>query len=158
MRMKLNLLYHYIYCHISVGTYIQQKTVDTWRICSLMIWFLQIECLQLEMLWDCIAHLKIPAFTRGKQQLHQHDVTYSGRLAAVEIHVEWVISLVRNEFTILQSTIPISLSQCAAPGELISLYKMVSVCSALCNICPAVVSCNSMGVKLCYLIKNSIKM
>ena len=85
------------------------------------------------------AHLKIPAFTRGKKQLHPSELEYSRGIAAVRIHVERVIGLVRNKYTILQSTIPISLCQTATPGELISLDKMVRVCCALCNICQSVV-------------------
>ena len=85
------------------------------------------------------AHLKIPAFTRGKKQLHPSELEYSRGIAAVRIHVERVIGLVRNKYTILQSTIPISLCQTATPGELTSLDKMVRVCCALCNICQSVV-------------------
>lgn len=85
------------------------------------------------------AHLKISAFTRGKKQLHPSELEYSRGLAAVRIHVERVIGLVRNKYTILQSTIPISLCQTATPGELTSLDKMVRVCCALCNICQSVV-------------------
>ncbi|KAK0134185.1 hypothetical protein N1851_030248 [Merluccius polli] len=85
------------------------------------------------------AQLKIPAFTRGKQQLHPNEVEYSRGLSAVRIHVERVIGLVRNKYTILQSTIPISLCQTATPGEPTSLDKMVRVCCALRNICPSVV-------------------
>lgn len=85
------------------------------------------------------AHLKIPAFTKGKQQLHPSELETTRGLAAVRIHVERVIGLVRNKYTILQSTIPISLCQTTTPGELTSLDKMVRVCCALCNICPSVV-------------------
>uniref|UniRef100_A0A667XA43 DDE Tnp4 domain-containing protein n=1 Tax=Myripristis murdjan TaxID=586833 RepID=A0A667XA43_9TELE len=80
------------------------------------------------------AHLKIPAFTKGKQQLHPSELETTRGLAAVRIHVERVIGLVRNKYTILQSTIPISLCQVTTPGELTSLDKMVTVCCALCNI------------------------
>ncbi|XP_077080745.1 uncharacterized protein LOC143733085 [Siphateles boraxobius] len=85
------------------------------------------------------AHLKLPAFTKGKQQLHPSELESTRGLAAVRIHVERVIGLVRNKYTILQSTIPISLCQTTTPGELTSLDKMVRVCCALCNICPSVV-------------------
>ncbi|XP_041868471.1 uncharacterized protein LOC121657151 [Melanotaenia boesemani] len=85
------------------------------------------------------AHLKIPAFTKGKQQLHPSELEDSRGLAAVRIHVERVIGLVRNKYTILQSTIPISLCQTSTEGNLTSLDKIVRVCCSLCNICPSVV-------------------
>lgn len=85
------------------------------------------------------AQLKIPAFTKGKQQLHPLELEATRGLAAVRIHVERVIGLVRNKYTILQTTIPLSLCQAAAQGQPTSLDKMVTVCCALCNICPSVV-------------------
>ena len=81
------------------------------------------------------AQLKIPAFTRGKPQLHPCEFESTRGLAAVRIHVERVIGLVRNKYTIIQSTIPISLCKTTTPGELPSVDKMVRVCCALCNIC-----------------------
>ena len=85
------------------------------------------------------AQIKIPAFTKGKKQLHPCELETTRGLAAVRIHVERVIGLVRNKYTILQGTIPISLCQTATPGQPTSLDKMVRVCCALCNICPSVV-------------------
>ena len=85
------------------------------------------------------AQLKIPAFTKGKQQLHPLELESTRGLAAVRIHVERVIGLVRNKYTILQSTIPLSLCQAATQGQPTSLDKMVTVCCALCNVCPSVV-------------------
>ena len=85
------------------------------------------------------AQFKIPAFTKGKQQLHPLEPEATRGLAAVRIHVERVNGLVRNKYTILQTTIPLSLCQAAAQGQPTSLDKMVKVCCALCNICPSVV-------------------
>lgn len=84
------------------------------------------------------AQLKIPAFTKGKQLLHSEEIESSRGLAAVRIHVERIIGLVRNKYTILQGTIPISLCY-SAPDGLTPLDKMVRVCCALCNLCPPVV-------------------
>lgn len=50
--------------------------------------------------------LKIPAFTKGKQQMHPLELEATRGLAAVRIHVERVIGLVRNKYTILQ-TVPL---------------------------------------------------
>uniref|UniRef100_A0A671NQ74 DDE Tnp4 domain-containing protein n=2 Tax=Sinocyclocheilus anshuiensis TaxID=1608454 RepID=A0A671NQ74_9TELE len=85
------------------------------------------------------AQLKIPAFTKGKQQLHPLELEATRGLAAVRIHVERVIGLVRNKYTVLQTTMPLSLCQGATKGQPTSLDKMVTVCCALCNICPSVV-------------------
>lgn len=85
------------------------------------------------------AQLKIPAFIKGKQQLHPLELEAARGLAAVRIHVEGVIGLVRNKYTILQTTMPLSLCQGATKGQPTSLDKMVTVCCALCNICPSVV-------------------
>ncbi|XP_047238272.1 uncharacterized protein LOC124878391 [Girardinichthys multiradiatus] len=84
------------------------------------------------------AQLKIPAFTKGKAQLHPEEIESSRGLAAVGIHVERIIGLVRNKYTILQGTIPISLC-CSASDGLTPLDKMVKVCCTLSNLCPPVV-------------------
>ena len=47
------------------------------------------------------AKLEIPAFTRGKTQLSQHEVEVSKQLSMVRIHVERVICLLKNKYTIL---------------------------------------------------------
>lgn len=51
------------------------------------------------------ATLEIPAFTRGKKQLSQRDVEMSKKLSQVRIHVERVIGLLKNKYTILQGRI-----------------------------------------------------
>ena len=53
------------------------------------------------------AKLKIPAFTRGKTQLTQKEVETSQQLSRVRIHVERVIGLMKNKFTILKGPIPV---------------------------------------------------
>ena len=53
--------------------------------------------------------LAIPVFTRGKSQLNQKEVEFSQRLARVRIHVERVIGLMKNKYTLLQGTLPICL-------------------------------------------------
>ncbi|KAK0151943.1 THAP domain-containing protein 4 [Merluccius polli] len=85
------------------------------------------------------AQLKIPAFTKGKAQMHPLELEATRGLAAVRIHVERVIGLVRNKYTILQTTIPLTLCQASSHGEPTSIDKIVTVCCALCNVCPSVV-------------------
>ncbi|KAK0149998.1 THAP domain-containing protein 4 [Merluccius polli] len=85
------------------------------------------------------AQLKIPAFTKGKAQMHPLELEATRGLAAVRIHVERVIGLVRNKYTILQTTIPLTLCQASSHGEPTSIDKIVTVCCALCNVCPSIV-------------------
>ena len=51
--------------------------------------------------------LKIPKFTKGKEQLPAKDVHDSRRLSNVRIHVERVIGQLKK-FRILQNTIPLT--------------------------------------------------
>ena len=54
------------------------------------------------------AHLKIPAFTRGKPQLSAANVDTSRQISNIRIHVERVIGAIKK-FRILQNTIPLLL-------------------------------------------------
>ena len=54
------------------------------------------------------AKLIIPSFTRGKKQLSLEDVERSKQLSQVRIHVERVIGLLKNKFTILKGPIPVN--------------------------------------------------
>jgi hypothetical protein len=81
--------------------------------------------------------LKIPAFTKGKQQLSSLEIESTRGLASVRIHVERVIGLVRQKYTMLQGTVPISLLDC--DGDLMALDKIVRVACALTNVCGSVV-------------------
>ena len=55
------------------------------------------------------AKLVIPSFTRGKKQLSMQEVEYSKRITKVRIHVERVIGLLKNKYTILQNILPVTL-------------------------------------------------
>ena len=86
--------------------------------------------------------LAIPAFTRGKSQLTQREVEFSQRLARVRIHVERVIGLMKNKYTILQGTLPVSLVKHKdkdSHSELANVDKILIACAALTNLCPSVV-------------------
>ena len=88
------------------------------------------------------ATLHIPAFTRGKNQLSAVEVEETRSLANVRIHIERVIGLVRQKFSILQDALPISyvIKRANEPCPLID--RIVRVCCALCNVCDSVVPFN----------------
>ena len=86
------------------------------------------------------AKLEIPAFTRGKKQLSQKDVEISQQLSAVRIHVERVIGLLKNRYTILKGPIPVSLLKHKGDTDIANIDKLLIVCSALTNLNKSVVA------------------
>ena len=86
------------------------------------------------------AEIKLPASTRGKKQLSNTAVETSRQLARVRIHVERVIVVVRQKYTILQSTLPINFIMCSKEQNTSAIDKVVKICYALCNCCKSVVS------------------
>ena len=87
------------------------------------------------------AEVKIPPFTKGKKQLSKLEVDTARRLAQVRIHVERVIGLVRQKYSILQSTLPINMIKCDG-DDLSAVDKIVKTCCALCNCCDSVIPFN----------------
>ena len=49
---------------------------------------------------------KTPPFTKGKKQLEKLEVDWSPELSIVHIHVERVISILKQKYTILQGVLP----------------------------------------------------
>ena len=89
------------------------------------------------------AEVKIPAFTRGKSQLCPVDVETTRNIGAhVRIHVERVIGLLRQKYSILSSTLPIDFVKTDESTTVTTLDKMVNVGCALINLCPSVVPFN----------------
>jgi hypothetical protein len=86
-----------------------------------------------------MAEVKVPPFTRGKQQLQKVDVDWSRELSIVRIHVERLIGQLKLKYTILQGILPISLVS-NSDSNISAIDKVVVVCSALVNLCPSVVS------------------
>ena len=85
------------------------------------------------------AELNLPAFTRGKPQLIGKEVDESRKIAHVRIHVERVIGEIRQKYTMLESTIPITLLMTTPNHSISTLDKIVTVACALTNLCPSVV-------------------
>ena len=88
------------------------------------------------------AEVRIPPFTRGTKQLSKMEIDQSRDLSRVRIHVECVIGVLKQRYTILERTLPIKLfmAHSSEKGSGYSLIvKVVHVCSALCNCCESVV-------------------
>ena len=85
-----------------------------------------------------LAEIKIPPFTKGKRQLKKVQVDWSRELSIVRIHSERVIGVLKQKYTILQSTLPISFNV-NRDQEATTIDKLVSVCCALVNLSPSVV-------------------
>ncbi|XP_060779462.1 uncharacterized protein LOC132887819 isoform X2 [Neoarius graeffei] len=79
------------------------------------------------------ANLNISAFTRGTSQMSALDVEVTRALASARIHVERVIGMVCQKYTILSNTVPIPLVNSEDNG-ITSLDKIVHICCALTNL------------------------
>lgn len=86
-----------------------------------------------------MAHVQIPAFTRGKSQLAPVDLETTRKIAHVRIHVERVIGCVRQKYTILGGILPIDFLMCKDSDGYCTIDKIGLVCCALVNLCPSVV-------------------
>lgn len=93
-----------------------------------------------EQVWFHQAELNVPAFTRGKQQLDPVDVEKTRKIANVRIHVERVIGILRQKYTILQSTLSTDYLACEDKSKAPLIDKIIRVCAALVNLCPPIVN------------------
>ena len=85
------------------------------------------------------AEVKIPPFTKGKKQLSKCEVDTARELSRIRIHIERVIGLLRQKYTILEATLPINSIMTNTDSEYSTIDKIVVVCAALCNCCNSVV-------------------
>ena len=92
-----------------------------------------------EEVWFHQVELNIPAFTKGKNQLDPLDVEKTRKIANVRIHVKRVIGILRQKYTILQGTLPTDFLTCNKENQVPLIDRIVSVCSALVNLCPPIV-------------------
>ena len=67
------------------------------------------------------------------------EVDWSRELSIVRIHVERVIGVLKQKFTILQSVLPIALISDNSEDDTCTIDKIVRVCCALINLCPPIV-------------------
>lgn len=85
------------------------------------------------------AELAIPAFTKGKSQLDPVDVESTRGIANVRIHVERVIGLLRNKYTILQGTLSTDYLITSEQRQVPMIDRILRVCSGLVNLCPPII-------------------
>ena len=94
-----------------------------------------------EEIWYHHAQINVPAFTKGKDQLDPIDVEKTRNIAKVRIHVERVIGILKQKYTILQSTLPTDylISSNQEGREMPLIDRIIRVCSALVNLCPPII-------------------
>ena len=83
------------------------------------------------------AEVIIPAFTKNKPQLSKKEVDNTRNIARVRIHVERVIGLLRNKYTLLQKILPIKMIM--PIDGYCQFDDILIVCSALCNLSASVI-------------------
>lgn len=88
----------------------------------------------------CCATLHIPPFTRGRKQLSCSELESTRCLANVRIHVERVIGMVRNKFTILKGPLPIDTLATSGSRGIPKIDMIATVCCCLANLSNSVVS------------------
>lgn len=82
------------------------------------------------------AELAAPPITEGKKQLCRKEIGSAREISQVRIHVENLIGMLRKKYTILGSTLPISLIRVEQNGKVEDslIENIVVICCALCNL------------------------
>lgn len=91
---------------------------------------------------DSGSELIIPAFTRGKSQLPAKEIESTRKIASVRIHIERVIGLIKNRYTILKGVLPIKTVKTIKNEKfhtIPSFDKIITVCGALVNLGESIV-------------------
>ena len=88
------------------------------------------------------AQLTVPAFTKGKDQLDPVDVEKTRGIANVCTHVERVIGLLCQKYTILSGILPIDYLMSSPGGSqekaTPTIDRIINVSAAMVNLCPGI--------------------
>ena len=74
------------------------------------------------------AEVKIPSFTKRRGQMNAFEIESTRNIAHVRIHVERVIGLVRNKYTILSGMLPLDYMQSSGSEIPTNIDKIATVC------------------------------
>jgi len=91
------------------------------------------------------AEVHIPPFivqrfvTKGKSQLSKIEIENACQLSHVCIHVKRLIGVIRQKFSLLLSTLLISIIASSDDDGVSFIDKIVTICCALCNCCDSIV-------------------
>ena len=81
------------------------------------------------------AKLTIPALIYSREaQLSREEVEQSHQKEKVCIHVERIIGVMKNRYTILQSQLPLSLLKRKGDKDIATVDKLLTVCAVLTNL------------------------
>ena len=83
--------------------------------------------------------IKIPAFTKGKDQLSALDVESTRKLSSLRIQVEHAIGVTRQKYTIFNSKVPIDLLITKDSNGVTTIDKIAYICCLLVTLCDTVV-------------------
>ena len=91
-----------------------------------------------------------PPFTKGRKQLTYHEVDWSREILHLIIHIERVIGQLKKKYSILKGVIPITLLKNKST-DACTINDVLTVCSALCNMCNSVVPFDGLYYIISYL-------
>lgn len=101
-----------------------------------------------ELVAEYQGEAKLPAFTRGNPQLSAKEVQrgQSRELSQVRIHVERLIGMVKQKYSILEGVLPINFIQTdihsTEENDVTVADKLMVICCALVNLCEPIVPRN----------------
>lgn len=85
------------------------------------------------------SEVKIPASTKGKDQLSLIDVEMTRNLASDRIHVERVIGVTRQKYTVFNDTLPLDYLMTKDNNGIPTVDKITHLCCCLANFCDTAV-------------------
>ena len=99
-----------------------------------------------ELVAQCNAQAKFPAFTKGKAQLSTKQIHESRELAHVWIHVECLIRMVKQKYSILEGVLPISFIKNDCASDVTVADRLMVICCALAICCALVRWMNAVAI------------